>query len=149
MSNMEDFVIENGVLTRYNGPGGDVVIPEGVIKIGSCAFSRCTKITGINIPKEVTKIDNSAFYGCNQLTDLTLPEGVTAIGREAFAECKKLSSICIPLTVTQIGMWAFSDCPLKELVIKGTPKIDAAAFSNDIDIQSLGLPIPCVIDDSV
>ena len=24
------FVIENGILTEYNGPGGDVVIPEGV-----------------------------------------------------------------------------------------------------------------------
>ena len=24
----EDFIIENGILTKYNGKGGDVVIPE-------------------------------------------------------------------------------------------------------------------------
>ena len=30
MSNASDFIIENGVLTKYVGPGGDVVIPEGV-----------------------------------------------------------------------------------------------------------------------
>jgi hypothetical protein len=29
MSNASDFVIENGVLKNYVGPGGDVVIPEG------------------------------------------------------------------------------------------------------------------------
>ena len=30
MENMQDFVIENGVLEKYKGPGGDVTIPEGV-----------------------------------------------------------------------------------------------------------------------
>ena len=34
MSSASDFVIENGVLTEYKGPGGDVVIPEGVTSIG-------------------------------------------------------------------------------------------------------------------
>ena len=29
MSNASDFVIENGILKRYVGPGGDVIIPEG------------------------------------------------------------------------------------------------------------------------
>lgn len=29
MSGNSDFAIENGVLVQYNGPGGDVVIPEG------------------------------------------------------------------------------------------------------------------------
>ena len=30
MSDINDFVIENGVLKEYTGPGGDVVIPDGV-----------------------------------------------------------------------------------------------------------------------
>ena len=29
----EEFVIKDGVLTEYNGPGGDVVIPDGVIEL--------------------------------------------------------------------------------------------------------------------
>ena len=33
ISNASDFVIENGVLKRYVGRGGDVVIPDGVIRI--------------------------------------------------------------------------------------------------------------------
>ena len=34
MSSANGFVIETGVLRRYTGPGGDVVIPEGVTSIG-------------------------------------------------------------------------------------------------------------------
>ena len=46
MSRTSGFVIENGVLKRYKGPGGDVVIPESVTRIGSWAFiSGCTDLT--------------------------------------------------------------------------------------------------------
>ena len=40
-----DFVIEDGVLKKYNGPGGDVVVPEGVTAIGANAFTGCTGLT--------------------------------------------------------------------------------------------------------
>ena len=33
-----DFVIVNGVLRDYNGPGGNVVIPDSVTSIGNAAF---------------------------------------------------------------------------------------------------------------
>ena len=32
MSMQTDFVIKDGVLVKYNGPGGDVVVPDGVKK---------------------------------------------------------------------------------------------------------------------
>ena len=38
MSDPKDFIIENGVLTEYTGPGGDVAVPDGVTTIGDCAF---------------------------------------------------------------------------------------------------------------
>ena len=38
MRENNDFVIENGVLKEYHGPGGDVVIPEEVKEIGEKAF---------------------------------------------------------------------------------------------------------------
>lgn len=33
-----DFVIEDGVLKKYNGAGGEVTIPEAVTTIGDSAF---------------------------------------------------------------------------------------------------------------
>ena len=38
MENKQDFVIVNGVLKEYTGPGGDVTIPEGVTEIGRSYF---------------------------------------------------------------------------------------------------------------
>ena len=34
MSNASDFIIENGILTKYNGAGGDITIPDGVTGFG-------------------------------------------------------------------------------------------------------------------
>ena len=61
MSNPSVFIIENGVLTKYVGPGGDVVIPEGVTSIGDSSFRGCTSLTSIG---------NMAFYGCGSLTSV-------------------------------------------------------------------------------
>ena len=52
MSDINDFVIEDGVLVRYNG--SKVVIPDGVTKIDDEAFHECKTVTGIAIPSSVT-----------------------------------------------------------------------------------------------
>ena len=52
----KDFVIKKGVLTKYTGNGGDVVIPKGVTAIGEYAFGGCTGLTSVVIPDSVTSI---------------------------------------------------------------------------------------------
>ena len=91
MENKQDFVIKNGVLTKYTGPGGDVAIPEGITKIGWNAFEGCANLTSVTIPAGVTEIGGGAFDGCAKLTSVTIPEGVTEIERSAFDGCKKLT----------------------------------------------------------
>ena len=88
MENMQDFVIENGVLEKYKGPGGDVTIPEGVTEIGSSAFKDCANLTSVTIPEGVTKIRAYAFKGCANLTSVTIPGSVKEIDKYVFQGCR-------------------------------------------------------------
>ena len=52
MSGNSDFVIENGVLMKYNGPGGQVVIPEGVTEVNSGSVGgQIEEVEMANIPE--------------------------------------------------------------------------------------------------
>jgi rRNA-processing protein FCF1 len=46
----------------------DVVIPYGVINIGSGAFAYCGNLTTITIPATVECIGDQAFMKCKKLT---------------------------------------------------------------------------------
>ena len=93
-------------------------IPEGVTRIGYCAFYGCSAITSVTIPGSVTTIETYAFDGCSGLTSVTIGNGVTSIGTGVFGGCSGLTSISIPGSVTSIGDRAFSGCTrIKEVHI--------------------------------
>ena len=110
MSENKDFVIKKGVLGKYKGSSGDVVIPKRVKEIGESAFEDCTGLTNVTIPEGVTKIGEFAFLNCTGLTSVTIPAGVTSIGNNAFSGCKSLDNVTIPARVTNIDWCAFACC---------------------------------------
>jgi hypothetical protein len=55
---MSDFIIEDGVLMKYVGNGGDVVIPDGVTEIGERSFYECENLINVTIPDSVVSIAN-------------------------------------------------------------------------------------------
>ena len=122
-----DFTIENGILKKYNGTGGDVVIPEGVIGIDLQAFANCETLTGVTIPDSVTAISPIAFANCKNLASVIIPDGVE-LTSQAFLGCDALAdeqgfiivngvlygyigndaNVVIPDTVTVISTGAFN-----------------------------------------
>ncbi len=66
-----DYEIKGRVLVKYKGPGGKVVIPRGITKIGDQAFARCRNLTAVDIPNSVNEIGIFAFYGCTGLAGNT------------------------------------------------------------------------------
>ncbi|MGI5925017.1 MAG: leucine-rich repeat protein, partial [Lentisphaeria bacterium] len=102
-------------ITTYNGPGGDVTIPDTlgglpVTSIGDGAFADRDDLSSVDIPDSVTSIGDGAFAGCDGLSNVDIPDSVTSIGDGAFADCDGLTSVDIPSSVTSIGNGAFADC---------------------------------------
>lgn len=90
---LSDFIVENGVLTKYNGIGSEVTIPDSVTCIAANAFSGSNSITTITIPDSVTDIGNRAFQGCENLISVTIGSGVSTVGEAPFMYCLKLQEI--------------------------------------------------------
>ncbi len=136
------FEIENGVLKKYKGQGGDVIIPNNVTSIGEESFRDCSRLTSITIPDGVTSIGNRAFYNCSGLTNITIPNSVTSIGRSAFCACKILTSFIIPHGVTSIGNAAFDGCTgLTSIAIPASvTEIGFAAFRDCDKLKSVTIP---------
>jgi deoxycytidine triphosphate deaminase len=137
-----DFVIRNGKLVAYNGPGGDVVIPSGVTIIGANAFENCEALTSVTIPDGVTDILLCAFSNCKSLTAVNIPDSVVRIQPNVFEHCEALKSITIPKNVTEIGGNLFSYCrSLKDVKILGNVKMihDSTFYFCD-SLENVSLP---------
>ena len=131
-TNNEDFTVNNGTLTKYNGDGGDVFLPHGIVKIDNHVFEEREDIKSVVIPDGVTTIGNSAFWFCG-LTSITIPASVTQFGRNVF------NSSDSNLTDVYYGG---SKAQWDAISVWGTPGADAAFgenvtvhFNSDIPAQ--------------
>lgn len=119
-SSVSDFTVEfddgEAEIVRYNGAGGDVVIPAQingirVAEIESRAFENCTGLTSITIPGSVKSIGDDAFANCVNLSSVTIEDGVREIDEYAFSGCTALTRLDLPDSVSEIERFAFSGCP--------------------------------------
>ena len=98
----------------------DLVIPEGVTRIGNYAFSRCSGLTSVTIPNSVTSIGDNAFSGCTGLTSIIVASDnpvydsrdncnaiIEKASNQLIVGCK---NTVIPSSVTSIGECAFDGC---------------------------------------
>ena len=110
MSNINDFVIESGVLRKYSGTDSVVEIPKGVTTIGSDCFFNCVSMKTVKIPDTVETVEKFAFFGCTSLMKIDLPESVTYIGQASFGNCENLKEFVLPNSLETLCSRAFERC---------------------------------------
>ncbi|KAL7523052.1 hypothetical protein ACHAXR_000007, partial [Thalassiosira sp. AJA248-18] len=74
----------------------DVVLNEGLQKIGEQAFHVCELLANIKFPPTVREVGDDAFGGCSNLRGVLLNEGIQTIGEWAFNACESLDNIKFP-----------------------------------------------------
>lgn len=92
---------------------GSLIIPEGVVEIGECAFKGCNSLNGkLTLPKSLTKICYGAFWSCSNLFgELNIPNNVIEIGVEAFDGCANFTgNLILPKSLKQLGIYSFYGC---------------------------------------
>lgn len=85
-----------------------VEIPNTVTVIGKYAFQECTGLESIEIPNSVECIDDYAFAYTN-LTSVKIPDSVISLG-DAFWSCSELTSVSLGSNLASIGAMAFNSC---------------------------------------
>lgn len=103
----KDFLIAgDDILIAYKGFGGDIIIPNGIKKIGPGVFKGQTRLKSVTFPESVTEIGEDAFNGCTDLKSVTLPTYLETIEDRAFKDTR-IDNVIIPASVKEIGLGAF------------------------------------------
>ncbi len=164
---MAIFDIKDGVLKSCNISWSekDIVIPDGVTKISSRAFSDYTSknIKSITLPDSLEEIAYCAFEYCYDLEKINIPKSVKYIGYDAFLETKWLlkypndfviegdgilvryngnqQDVTIPDGVKQIGGGAFKNLQITNVTIPNSvAKICKSAFWNCSLLTNISIP---------
>lgn len=143
-------VIENGVLTRYDGKYiGYISIPNGVISIESCVFQDHSEIQGVKFPANLRSIGSSAFSGCTRLELIELPVknplkiGASAFSGTAMGKDNSTGDLVIPANVTSIGVYAFSRCSMLGTVTfeggSGSAELGVGTFAYNDRLSKIAL----------
>lgn len=140
-----DFVIEDGVLEKYQGNEPVVIIPDTVKEIGYGAFEKDKTVLKVIMPDSVEKMENAVFNECENLMQIRFSHSLKEIPAHTCSGCLALEKVIIPEGVTNIGDGAFTsgDVPMSYSEIK-FPKtlksIEGEAFSNNDSVTEISLP---------
>jgi hypothetical protein len=129
-------VIVCDTLLDGTAANGRVVVPDGVLTIGSRAFYGNNNITAIELPQNLKTICADAFTGCENLNKITVPSSVSQIDGNAFAKTKWCedalnSTGAFVVNSTLLATRAIDDCVDVPKGVKNVDK-DAVGYSNDI-----------------
>ena len=132
--------IKNRIYQKYASKVVNVVVEQGITKIGNGAFACMPKLKTAQIQgtlgtaafwgcanlKKVTYTNGKGTMGfacfgeCKKLKNMVIAEGVSAMDRSCFAGCTKLKTIELPTTLKVVGETTFHSCSsLRTVTVKG------------------------------
>ncbi len=118
-----------------------IVIPEGVVTIGSSAFSGCTSLENISFPKSLESIGSHAFGSCTALRNIKIDDNVKDFGIEVFAGCTLLENVTLPEKVEDWGWGMFDGCKnLKKITLPEGMGIGGISFASCTNLVDVTLP---------
>ena len=137
-----NYVINDGMLTGYNGKRSVLDIPEGVTQIADNCFKNRTSITSVNMPESLISIGQSAFEGCSNLRSVNFNDALESIGAYAFRYCSRLVSAVFGSKLETIGLQCFYNCYslCSVLLPEIIESIDYSTFEGCTSLENIIIP---------
>ena len=125
----------------------ELVIPEGIKNINSCAFYNWSELKAVVFPQSLEAIEYEAFYGCSGLTSLVIPKNVVTINNP-FIQCPNIVKVTINSNTimskeysSKYPMSSTFGGQVKEYIIgDDVTSIGNYAFNNCVGINSVTIP---------
>jgi len=127
----DDYVISDGVLTKYTGEATDIAIPDGVTVIGEDAFDK-TYVEHVWVPASVQELKYRAFAS-SELRTITFqdddqhPSQLRRIEGRVFSYTR-VEALVLPRSVEQFAQSAFDHMGLLRSLHVG-PKVEMGWLS--------------------
>ena len=113
--------IKNRIYQKYASKVVNVVVEQGVTKIGNGAFACMPKLKTVQMQGT---LGTAAFWGCANLEKVTYTNGKGTMGFACFGECKKLKNMVIAEGVSAMDRSCFAGCiKLKTIELPTTLKV--------------------------
>ncbi|MDR0813256.1 MAG: leucine-rich repeat domain-containing protein [Oscillospiraceae bacterium] len=90
--------------------GAEYTVPFGIKAIASGAFYGAN-ITNVVIPDGVEKIGKKNFYDCNSLTSVILPQSLFVLNEYSLSNCAVLTAVTLPARLPVLADGVLTDCP--------------------------------------
>lgn len=142
----------------------NVVLEEGITRIGDFAFYGCTSLVNISIPTTIISIGRDILYNTALYNDsnnwvsgvlyiddyliatnsniepnYVIKSGIKVIADYAFNFCEEITNVIIPNSVNLIGNYAFNSCSnlINITVGNGVSKIGDNAFNECMSLINI------------
>ncbi len=126
----ETYTYPSSIPPWYNKKGDEsdfqvnltnVVIGEGITKLGDRLFINAKKLTDVTFPSTLTEIAQKTFMNCTSLVALDMSAApLEILGGNMFNGCSKLESVTFPNTLAALGSSSFAKTNLAEITYMGT-----------------------------
>ena len=125
----------------YNNKIVEVVLDEGITRLGNYLLVGLRNVEQIDIPKTVVSLGNYVFASSG-ITNQIIPDTVKEIGNGLFARCGQLVDVSFPSAITEIPDYTFNFClSLTHYIVpKQITKIGKHAFEACLNLQTVDLP---------
>lgn len=131
--------IVNNCVWWCSGNIDEIVVPEGVIRLGEDAFARWdSRLERICLPSTLKSIGESCFDGCERLASISPLSEVVTIEDMAFRGCIGLSSNGLVIVNNRVYDYVGNGGPV--VIPEGVTKICKNAFNCKTDITSVLCP---------